>query len=179
MTCNRNARRCPHRNCARDHNLHLRRAPVIESRLAHELGVCRRAAGVTAGDRNIRSAGRLPDTQSAVIRHAPEIIIARQQYEVMAGTELRKTCVEGSDLYNSTTADVTKLRRTKSRKQPRLARGRQRNAMGTHATVNIGDRLGSEDDAARQVIRRGERSRRRLAAPIGPTYHLRRALLRH
>lgn len=29
-------------------------------------------------ERHTKSAGRLPDTQSTVIRHAPEIIIARQ-----------------------------------------------------------------------------------------------------
>jgi hypothetical protein len=57
------------------------------------------------------SAGGLPETQSTVICHVPEIIVARQQHEVVADAELREKSVDGSNLYASTAADVTKFRR--------------------------------------------------------------------
>lgn len=51
----------------------------------------------------------LPDAQSAVIGHAPKIVIARQQYEVVANAELRKEGVDSSYLHASTAADIAKF----------------------------------------------------------------------
>lgn len=43
------------------------------------------------------------------MRHVLKIVIAREQYEVVADAELRKEGVDSSYLHASTTADIAKL----------------------------------------------------------------------